>query len=87
MTVLAATGDYQRADYRLVRGPRGEGLVFELEDKPRGPDYFKWGLISVPITVVAVPLTSSWCTTATGWIRMAANGAISCAWARRPPWQ
>ena len=44
VTVLAATGDYQRADYRLVRGPRGEGLVFELEDKPWGPDYLQMGL-------------------------------------------
>lgn len=44
ITVLAATGDYQRTDYRLVRTPAGEGLVFDLEDKPWGPDYLQMGL-------------------------------------------
>ncbi len=45
VTVLAASGDYQRADYRLVRSPEGqEGLVFDLEDKPWGPDYLQMGL-------------------------------------------
>ncbi len=45
VTVLAASGDYQRADYRLVRSPEGqEGLVFDLEDKPWGPDYLLMGL-------------------------------------------
>ncbi|RZI74183.1 MAG: patatin [Pseudomonas sp.] len=44
-TRLAATGDYLRADYRLVRTPEGaEGLVFDLEDKPWGPDYLQIGL-------------------------------------------
>ena len=44
VTVLAATGDYQRTDYRLVKGGQGEGLVFDLEDKPWGPDYLQLGL-------------------------------------------
>ncbi len=45
VTVLAASGDYQRADYRLVRTPEGQdGLVFDLEDKPWGPDYLQMGL-------------------------------------------
>jgi NTE family protein len=44
-TRLAASGDYLRADYRLVRTPEGtEGLVFDLEDKPWGPDYLQLGL-------------------------------------------
>jgi len=44
-TRLAATGDYLRADYRLVRTPQGEeGLEFDLEDKPWGPDYLQLGL-------------------------------------------
>ncbi|MEW6707457.1 MAG: patatin-like phospholipase family protein [Pseudomonadota bacterium] len=41
---LAASGDYARADYKLVATPEGEGLVFELEDKPWGPHYFRLGL-------------------------------------------
>lgn len=44
ITVLAASGDYQRTDYRLVRTAEGEGLVFDLEDKPWGPDYLQMGL-------------------------------------------
>ena len=31
---LAASGDYTRADYRLVTGPNGESLMFDLLDKP-----------------------------------------------------
>src|SRR5262249_2129817 len=42
--LLAATGDYTRADYRLVSGPEGDGLMFELADKPWGPHYFRVGL-------------------------------------------
>jgi NTE family protein len=43
--VLAASGDYQRTDYRLVRNPDGkEGLIFELLDKVWGPDYLQMGL-------------------------------------------
>lgn len=41
---LAATGDYVRADYYLVPGPQGTGLVFDVEDKPWGPHYFRIGL-------------------------------------------
>ncbi|HEY1394123.1 MAG TPA: patatin-like phospholipase family protein [Methylibium sp.] len=41
---LAGTGDYLRSDYQLVSTPQGDGLVFELEDKPWGPNYFRVGL-------------------------------------------
>ena len=42
---LAASGDYLRADYRLVLGQDGgDGLVFDLEDKPWGPNYLRIGL-------------------------------------------
>jgi NTE family protein len=41
---LAATGDYVRADYRVVRTPAGEGLLFDLEDKPWGPNFLRVGL-------------------------------------------
>jgi NTE family protein len=41
---LAASGDYVRADYQLVRTSEGDGLVFDLEDKPWGPHYFRVGL-------------------------------------------
>ena len=41
---LAASGDYTRADYRLVTGPNGETLVFDLQDKPWGPNYLRAGL-------------------------------------------
>ncbi len=41
---LAASGDYQRTDYRLESLPEGEGLTFRLEDKPWGPDYLQMGL-------------------------------------------
>lgn len=45
ITVLAASGDYQRTDYRLVRSPEGsEGLIFDLKDKVWGPDYLQMGL-------------------------------------------
>ncbi|MEP6504987.1 MAG: patatin-like phospholipase family protein [Betaproteobacteria bacterium] len=41
---LAASGDYTRADYRLVPGPNGETLMFDLLDKPWGPNYLRAGL-------------------------------------------
>jgi NTE family protein len=41
---LAAGGDYTRSDYRLARESGAEGLVFELEDKPWGPNYLRLGL-------------------------------------------
>ena len=41
---LAASGDYARADFRLVNTPDGDGLVFDLEDKQWGPNYFRVGI-------------------------------------------
>ena len=41
---LAASGDYMRADYLLASTPDGDGLVFDVEDKPWGPNYFRIGL-------------------------------------------
>ena len=42
---LGAGGDYSRVDFRLDRdGQGGEGLVFVLEDKNWGPNYFRIGL-------------------------------------------
>ena len=41
---LAASGDYMRADYLMVHTPEGDGLVFDVEDKPWGPHYFRIGL-------------------------------------------
>ncbi|MDP1691497.1 MAG: patatin-like phospholipase family protein [Burkholderiaceae bacterium] len=42
---LAASGDYLRADYRLVSSDEGgDGLVFDLDDKPWGPNYLRIGL-------------------------------------------
>jgi NTE family protein len=41
---LAASGDYTRADYCLVAGPNGETLMFDLQDKPWGPNYLRAGL-------------------------------------------
>ena len=41
---LAASGDYLRADYKLVPGPNGESLMFDLQDKPWGPNFLRAGL-------------------------------------------
>jgi NTE family protein len=41
---LAASGDYVRADYRLVSHHGNDGLVFDLEDKPWGPNYLRLGI-------------------------------------------
>jgi NTE family protein len=41
---LASTGDYERVDYLLEHRADGDGLVFDLEDKPWGPHYFRIGL-------------------------------------------
>lgn len=42
---LAASGDYVRADYRLIDTTSGDtGIVFDLEDKPWGPNYLRVGL-------------------------------------------
>jgi len=45
ITVLAASGDYERTDYHLVRTSDGQqGLIFDLKDKSWGPDYLQLGL-------------------------------------------
>lgn len=45
LVTLAATGDYLRTDYRLAPGADGGlGLVFDLQDKPWGPDYLQLGM-------------------------------------------
>ncbi len=41
---LAASGDFLRTDYQLVRRDGRDGLVFELEDKPWGPHFLRVGL-------------------------------------------
>ncbi|MEY4749529.1 MAG: hypothetical protein RIQ60_1743 [Pseudomonadota bacterium] len=41
---LAANDDYQHTDYRLEEGPDGTDLVFRLDEKPWGPNYFRAGL-------------------------------------------
>ena len=41
---LAASGDYLHVDYRVEDLPAGTGLVFRLEEKPWGPNYFRLGL-------------------------------------------
>lgn len=42
---LAASGDYERVDYQLVRDERGrDGLVFRLDEKSWGPHYLRVGL-------------------------------------------
>jgi NTE family protein len=41
---LAASGDYLRADYQLVSRDGVDGLVFDLEDKPWGPNDLRLGL-------------------------------------------
>ncbi len=41
---LAAGGDYARSDYQLVSNAESETLVFELQEKPWGPDYVTVGL-------------------------------------------
>ncbi len=41
---LAASGDYTRADFKLITTPHGDGLIFDLEEKPWGPHYFRVGL-------------------------------------------
>lgn len=42
--LLAATGDYHRSDYILRPTPEGNTLVFDVEDKSWGPNYFHVGL-------------------------------------------
>ncbi|MFY8119691.1 MAG: patatin-like phospholipase family protein, partial [Roseateles sp.] len=42
--LLASSGDYVRVDYHLQDRAEGETLVFDMEDKPWGPNYFRIGL-------------------------------------------
>ncbi|MEH0167967.1 patatin-like phospholipase family protein [Roseateles microcysteis] len=41
---LASTGDYVRVDYHVEQRAEGDTLVFLMEDKPWGPNYFRVGL-------------------------------------------
>ncbi|MGA0609463.1 patatin-like phospholipase family protein [Caldimonas sp. KR1-144] len=42
---LAASGDYDRVDFQIVHASDGvDGVVFALDDKAWGPNYFKVGL-------------------------------------------
>lgn len=45
---LAASGDYDRVDFQVVHAGAeeggGDGLVFNLDDKAWGPNYFKLGI-------------------------------------------
>ena len=41
---LSASGDYLHVDYRLVSHGDSDGLVFNLEDKPWGPNYLRLGI-------------------------------------------
>ncbi|MDM4767840.1 patatin-like phospholipase family protein [Pelomonas sp. SE-A7] len=41
---LASSGDYVRVDYHVEQRPEGDTLVFLMEDKPWGPNYFRVGL-------------------------------------------
>ncbi|HEY4079991.1 MAG TPA: patatin-like phospholipase family protein [Burkholderiaceae bacterium] len=42
--LLASSGDYERVDYHVENQPEGDALVFALEDKPWGPNYFRVGI-------------------------------------------
>jgi NTE family protein len=42
--LLASSGDYLHADYHLRREPAGDTLVFAVQEKPWGPNYFRVGL-------------------------------------------
>ncbi|QPF75504.1 patatin [Roseateles sp. DAIF2] len=42
--LLTSSGDYERVDYHLERRAAGDTLVFAMEDKPWGPNYFRIGL-------------------------------------------
>ncbi len=44
MRFLASSGDYDRVDYHVEERPEGETLVFNMEDKPWGPNYFRVGM-------------------------------------------
>jgi len=42
--LLASSGDYERVDYHVEQRPHGDTLVFAMEDKTWGPNYFRIGL-------------------------------------------
>ncbi|WP_077035796.1 patatin-like phospholipase family protein [Pelomonas sp. KK5] len=42
--LLASSGDYERVDYHVEPTPQGDTLVFAMEDKTWGPNYFRVGL-------------------------------------------
>lgn len=42
--LLASSGDYERVDYHVEPRAAGDTLVFDMEDKPWGPNYFRIGL-------------------------------------------
>ena len=42
--LLASSGDYERVDYHVEHQADGQDLVFALEDKPWGPNYFRVGI-------------------------------------------
>jgi NTE family protein len=42
--LLASSGDYERVDYHVAPRPEGDTLVFAMEDKTWGPNYFRIGL-------------------------------------------
>ncbi len=44
MRFLSSSGDYERVDYHVESRPEGDTLVFNLEDKPWGPNYFRIGM-------------------------------------------
>lgn len=44
MRLLTSSGDYVRVDYHVERRAAGDTLVFTMEDKPWGPNYFRIGL-------------------------------------------
>jgi len=44
MRFLSSSGDYNRVDYHVEQREEGETLVFNMEDKPWGPNYFRVGM-------------------------------------------
>jgi NTE family protein len=44
MRFLSSSGDYDRVDYHVEQRAEGETLVFNMDDKPWGPNYFRIGM-------------------------------------------
>ncbi|WAC74784.1 patatin-like phospholipase family protein [Roseateles sp. SL47] len=44
MRFLSSSGDYERVDYHVEKRDEGETLVFSMDDKPWGPNYFRVGM-------------------------------------------